>query len=152
MICKNCVAENENDAVFCNECGTNLSGNASEEGYAKRPPQSQELGAASTLDYKNPEPPKPDGPAPVLHHYESRRPEAIPPSYAYPKSYSPTYAAVPVAYAPAYGVPAVVHTVSMDTGSGERVISKLKQFLKSPGLLVAKIALTLTAVCDMLCL
>ena len=155
MICKNCGSENENDAVFCNNCGANMSGGTLSDGYAKRPPETDTLGSATVLDYKNPEQPKPDGPMPVLHHYESRSPEEIAASYSHPRTYSPSYAAPPMAYAPVYEVPAYgvpVHTVSADPDSGKRVIERLKQIIRCPAMMVGTIAFSLTALCFILTL
>lgn len=155
MICKNCGSDNEKDAVFCIKCGFNMSGGTLTDGYAKKPPEAGTLDSATTLDYKNPEPPKPDGPMPTLHHYESRSPEKIASSYSHPRTYTPAYTSAPVAYAPVYGVPtygAPVHTVSSDPESGNRVIARLKQIIRCPAMMVGTIAFSLTAFCYILML
>ena len=106
MYCKKCGKDNPNEAAFCKACGAPMKEETPTENV---PLSTQPLGAASSLDYNNPEPPKPAGTAPVLHHYESRSTEPVTTAHSHPRSYSPSYSApapsasaVPLSPAPVY--------------------------------------------------
>lgn len=108
MYCKKCGKDNPNEAVFCKTCGAPMKDESPAENV---PLNTQPLGAASTLDYNNPEPPKPAGPAPVLHHYESRGKEPVTTAHSHPRSYSPSYSA-PAPTATSYAPPSSTLTLA----------------------------------------
>lgn len=162
MKCNNCGKDNENGSVFCIECGSNLNANTTAAGFANSTVPSGNQGTSAN-NGNNAAPQQSTGVTPpVLHHYQSRPSQPDQPAYTHPTSYSPTPApatapmpanayTVPPAYQPVYvppvyGVP--VQNVPM-SGSGEsgfRVIAHLKQLMKSPAMLVATIAFTISVV------